>query len=445
MLINDKRTDRRAVQQAASLREAGLRVEFVSWRHAADDAESVEGFRIRRIDYAGIAGAIERQLRRGPLAGKRALEAVIGAAADAAVAGEPLPGPPAEDGGAVSRLLGQAAGATGAAYALFRLPPTKLRLRRMAIAAVLPRLAALYGADDVLAVQAHDLDSAWLGLELAKLLGVPLVFDSHEAYTERVGLNGSFRRYYRTVEPRVLREAAFWMTVNPELGKWFVAHYARKGEPVPAPLILENAAPYRAGSQKGTWLRERLGLPAGTRIALYQGGITKHRNVESVVAMARLLDERWAVAILGDGAYAEELARRADPLARGRLHFLKAVPQAELLEVTASADVGLIPYKAIDVNNRYCSPNKLYEFIQAGVPWVANDLPFLGAKTRALGCGWVLDFEDPAAAAALLNGLTAGQLADMRRKVLARRQAESWEEHVKPYVERMRSLARPKA
>jgi glycosyltransferase involved in cell wall biosynthesis len=39
--------------------------------------------------------------------------------------------------------------------------------------------------------------------------------------------------------------------------------------------------------------------------------------------------------------------------------------------------VGVIPYPAVDLNHHFCSPNKLFEFIQAGLPIVANDLPFL--------------------------------------------------------------------
>ena len=45
----------------------------------------------------------------------------------------------------------------------------------------------------------------------------------------------------------------------------------------------------------------------------------------------------------------------------GRVYFIPAVPQRDLLAYCASADAGVIPYQAVDLNNYYTSPNKLFE------------------------------------------------------------------------------------
>ena len=60
-----------------------------------------------------------------------------------------------------------------------------------------------------------------------------------------------------------------------------------------------------------------------------------------------------------------------------RIHFLDPVSQDELLSWTAGADIGIVPYPPIDLNSRLCTPNKLFEFIVAEVPILANDLPEL--------------------------------------------------------------------
>jgi glycosyltransferase involved in cell wall biosynthesis len=70
--------------------------------------------------------------------------------------------------------------------------------------------------------------------------------------------------------------------------------------------------------------------------------------------------------------------------------------------LTSGADLGVIPYHAIDLNNRYCSPNKLFEFLAAGVPFVCNELPFLRAIIDAYGCGMVTDLSEPETAAAAI-------------------------------------------
>lgn len=394
MLINDRVTDRRAVQQAASLREAGFRVEFVSRRHGVDDATEVDGFLIRRMDFAGEerkAAALARKLL-------------------------------------VPRLA-------------FQLPQMKLALLRYANRALLPQLQSIYASQEVYAVQSHDLDTGWLGLQLARALGVPFVFDSHEAYPHRIGMNPVFRRYYQKLEPQVIAGADFWMIVNELLGRWLVEYHAKKGVRLPAPLVVENAVPYRADDAKTDTLRSKLALGPEARIALYQGGLAPRRNLENVVRMAEYLDDRWKVVVLGSGKFSADLALQAGGLFGKKVFFIKAVPQRELMAYTASADVGLIPYKAVDPNTTFCSPNKLFEFIQAGLPIVANRLPFLEQKIKATRTGWLTNFDVPAEAAALLNGLQPGDLAAMRTNVLQAKRSESWEEHAVRYVERMIGLA----
>ena len=51
---------------------------------------------------------------------------------------------------------------------------------------------------------------------------------------------------------------------------------------------------------------------------------------------------------------------------------MKRVPQKELLDYTAGADFGIIPYPAIDLNTKYCTPNKMFEFVSAEIPIIAN-------------------------------------------------------------------------
>src|SRR5437660_1622702 len=59
------------------------------------------------------------------------------------------------------------------------------------------------------------------------------------------------------------------------------------------------------------------------------------------------------------------------------VRFHEPVPQGELLAYCASASAGIIPYRPVDLNHYYSSPNKLFDFIQAQLPILANDLPFL--------------------------------------------------------------------
>jgi glycosyltransferase involved in cell wall biosynthesis len=106
---------------------------------------------------------------------------------------------------------------------------------------------------------------------------------------------------------------------------------------------------------------------------------------------------------MGYGEYQavlEEMARGEPP---GRVYFLPAVPQRELLAYCASADVGVIPYQAVDLNNYYSSPNKLFDYIQAALPIVASDLPFLRKVIVTDGLGTVSKLDSPESYAEAIN------------------------------------------
>ena len=58
-----------------------------------------------------------------------------------------------------------------------------------------------------------------------------------------------------------------------------------------------------------------------------------------------------------------------------RIHFLGAVNHNELLTYTASADIGLALIENISISYYYALPNKLFEYIMAGVPILSSNLP----------------------------------------------------------------------
>jgi glycosyltransferase involved in cell wall biosynthesis len=72
-----------------------------------------------------------------------------------------------------------------------------------------------------------------------------------------------------------------------------------------------------------------------------------------------------------------------------RVFFHDPVPQDKLIAYTQSADAGIIPYPHIDLNSYYCTPNKLFDFLVANLPILANQSPELKRYVADLGVGMV--------------------------------------------------------
>jgi len=110
---------------------------------------------------------------------------------------------------------------------------------------------------------------------------------------------------------------------------------------------------------------------------------------------------------MGYGDYQATLQEMAAAEPEGRIHFIPAVPQRDLLAYCASAEVGVIPYQAVDLNNYYTSPNKLFDFIQAALPIVASDLPFLRKVIVEHNLGIVAKLDSPQSYANAINAVLA--------------------------------------
>jgi glycosyltransferase involved in cell wall biosynthesis len=198
--------------------------------------------------------------------------------------------------------------------------------------------------------------------------------------------------------------------------------------------LVRNIPPYTV-VQKNDRLRQYLGLSPETRIALYQGGLQRNRRLDMLVRAARFLGENIIIVLMGPGERAtiKELGELI--LTEGvadRVKIIPPVPYEELLTWTASADLGLIVYSpdyapAI----RMCLPNKLFEFLMAGLPVLASQLDAVIDIIRTYDVGQVMSSLAPTDIAEAIDSMLADSdaLARMRCNALkVAKQDLNWEQ-----------------
>jgi glycosyltransferase involved in cell wall biosynthesis len=172
------------------------------------------------------------------------------------------------------------------------------------------------------------------------------------------------------------------------------------------PMIVHNykrfAGPPPAGRGR---LRERLGIAAGVRIVLYEGMIVPGRWLEHLAQAALRLPEDVVVVMMGQEKLKWLKTHRRftkRPIESGRLIVAPPVPEEELPELIADADVGVIIYDDSVRNNVFCEPGKLSDYLSAGVPVVAPDFPTIGPLVKERGLGLCFEGHTPQAIAATL-------------------------------------------
>jgi glycosyltransferase involved in cell wall biosynthesis len=237
---------------------------------------------------------------------------------------------------------------------------------------------------------AQDLPMLPVACEAARLHGGKVVYDSHELYAEQE-FSAHEKKTWRALEERLIRRCDAVVTINEGIAQELERRYG-----VGPVHVVRNAAHPRTGAASPRRFHERLGLPASAQVLLMQGGLSAGRHLEVLVAaMARVRHADVHLVLLGDGVLGEALRRQvARSGLAARVHLLPAVAQRELLDWTAAADAGVIPYQPHCLNNYYCTPNKLFEFIAAGVPVLASDLPEIRRIVAGHGIGQLAGLGD---------------------------------------------------
>jgi len=380
-------SDPRVLKEARSLTEAGHRVRIVAVLDATTErAEEREGFRIVRID--------RRPLHYRAL---RALRVV---------------------GGILSRRVGTSpsgqAGGERAARRLLLAPHKPLMFLDYYW-----RAYRLVRADPPDALHAHDLNTLPVAAALARRLGLPLVYDAHELYPEISTLSAREARVWRWLEQRLAKRADHTVTVCDSIAAELERRYG-----VERPTVLLNCPPSPNGSGPVADAATQ-----GDPVVLYQGGFSPHRGLPTLVRAAHGL-ERGTIELMGWGRLEEELRELiASEGLEGRVRIVAPVPPAEVTARAAAATIGVIPYEPVGLNNTYTTPNKLFDYMTAGLPIVGSRLPELARFIEGDELGLTFAPGDPISLAAALNWILADPPRYERMRERAREAAKryTWE------------------
>jgi glycosyltransferase involved in cell wall biosynthesis len=236
------------------------------------------------------------------------------------------------------------------------------------------------------AYHAHDLDALLPAARAARRHGVPLVYDSHELFIEQPAVVGRpwVRTFWALLEHRLIRRARRVVTVCDSIARYLERRYRLERVEV-----VRNTPEYRlpVASQR---LRTALEVPPDQALVLYQGGfLTDSGLAEQIESSAGF--GAAVLVLLGSGPSEPHLRRLVR--SRGldqRVRFLPRVPFDQLHAYTCSADLGLCLFKGRGLSSYYSLPNKLFEYLMAGLPVVGSDSPEIARVVLEGSCGLVV-------------------------------------------------------
>ena len=271
------------------------------------------------------------------------------------------------------------------------------------------------------AIWCNDLDTLAPALAWGKL---PVVYDSHEYFTEAAGLTGRplHRFIWLLLERWALKRLPTMVTVNDSIARAYRKRYGLTVE------VVRNM-PRRLPSVQvqGREAFSEYGVPTDLPVVLMQGAyMDRDRGAaEAVAALPSMPGVR--LVLVGAGVEWEEARDVQDlPEFEGRLHCIAKLPFESLRTLTTSADVGLSLDKAGHGNYEMSLPNKLFDFIHAGLPMVVTARKEVASIVQSHGLGEVIDEPTPQAIASAVSRVLAKDRRSWRAAMASASEAFHW-------------------
>jgi glycosyltransferase involved in cell wall biosynthesis len=172
-----------------------------------------------------------------------------------------------------------------------------------------------------------------------------------------------------------------------------------------------------------------VGLPDVLPLLVYSGTISHARGLDTLVRGLELLPETHLAIVSVPFPHPsmkglEELAALLG--VADRMHALPPVSQSELVHYLSGASVAVHPMPGGSPNHDQALPNKLFEYLHAGLPLVVSDAKLMAAFVREHGIGEVFKAQDPASFAAAVQGALVSERRE-REAVHRLARAFSWQ------------------
>ncbi|PBQ32130.1 glycosyltransferase [Sphingobacteriaceae bacterium] len=256
----------------------------------------------------------------------------------------------------------------------------------------------------------NDLDTLLPNYLISQLKKIPLIYDSHELFCEVPELQDApFKRtIWLKIEGSIVPKLKTCITVNDSIAKVFSQKYG-----VPFHSI-RNISEYQSSFIPKS--RQDLNLPIDKKILLLQGaGINVDRGAEELIdAMA--LVENALLLIIGSGDVWKLLEEKIKTKSlSGKVRLISKIPKTELMHYTYNSDLGLSIDKNTNLNYHYSLPNKIFDYINAGVPILASHLPEIENIVAFYGVGeFITDHQPKTIASAITNLIASSRLTDYK-------------------------------
>ena len=232
---------------------------------------------------------------------------------------------------------------------------------------------------------ANDLDTLLPCYLLSRLRRKPLVYDAHEYFTEQYGLKERKFSYntWKRIEAHIVPKLKYLITVSDSIADLYYSEYGIKA------VVVRNIAV--SADDILPVSKASLRIAGEDLLVVLQGaGIHQGRGAGELLDAIKITSNVHLL-IIGSGDAMDEIISKADDKSlAGKISFIPRMPWREMMSYTKACDAGLSLDKDLSVNQRFSLPNKLFDYISAGIPVISSSLPEVVKIVSEYDCGIII-------------------------------------------------------
>jgi glycosyltransferase involved in cell wall biosynthesis len=270
----------------------------------------------------------------------------------------------------------------------------------------------------------NDLDTLLPNFIVSKLKRLPLIYDSHEYFTGVPEIqNRPFVKWvWKSIEKMIFPHLKNVITVCDSIADQYFMEYGIR------PVTIRNCS--RRSDTIRPYLREELGVSKDHLLIILQGtGINVDRGGEELIEAVRRT-ENVSLLVAGSGDVVPKLKIMvSNNYLDDRIKFLPKMSWEKMMSYTKSADIGVSLDKDTNMNYRFILPNKLFDYLSAGIPVIASDLIEVNKIVSENNCGIIIPSVTPENISSVFNHLLRDSegLAALKRNASVTSEKLNWD------------------
>lgn len=213
-------------------------------------------------------------------------------------------------------------------------------------------------------IYCNDFNTLIIGFIASRRKHAKLIYDSHELWFDQFQkpdnlIADIIFKFNQMIEHYILHRSDLNITVSKG-----IADILAKRHSINEPIVVRNLDPIKPRLKCAREMRKEWHIPENSIVLVYSGGMIDERGIPELISLVESLDKKYHLLLLGSGHMYKYINKIN---ANDRIHYLGFIPQYLLNRYLSACDIGMHLLRPVNINNINAFPNKLSQYMNAGL------------------------------------------------------------------------------